>query len=373
MVLWIAALTAAAWVYLIGLRGRFWRSGPELGPGNPPEDARVAVVVPARNEAEHIRESIGSLLAQDYVGGVSIILVDDGSEDGTGEIAASLGAGERLAIVRGEALPDGWSGKLWAVNQGLAHELAGAADYVLLTDADIAHEPDHVSRLVAKAEKEGFGLVSEMVRLNCETIPECALIPAFIFFFQMLYPFAWVGEQGKKTAGAAGGTMLVSRRALDRVEGVARIRGELIDDCALAREIKRSGERIWLGHTERARSRRVYARWNDVWTMIARTAYVQLGNSPLVLLGCVLGMGMMFCAPPVLAVASHGVARWMGLGCWMAMAMVFQPTLRRYRCGPLWGLALPGISVFYLCATVASAVRHYGGRGGEWKDRVYSG
>lgn len=366
-----AAISFAAWVYLIGFRGMFWRSGPEPGSGAPSGKARVAVVVPARNEAEHIGQSLGSLLAQDYSGELTIILVDDGSSDGTSEIATSLAAEERLAIIRGKPLPAGWSGKLWATNQGLAHERAGAADYILLTDADIAHETDHVSVLVAKAEADGRDMVSEMVRLRCVTLAERALIPAFVFFFQMLYPFAEVADPAKRAAGAAGGTMLVSRGALDRIRGVSRIRGELIDDCALAKEIKRTGGRIWLGHTTRADSRRAYSHWKDVWNMIARTAYVQLGNSPLMLLGCVAGMGIVFCAPPVLAIFAHGVSRWLSVLSWLAMAGAIQPTLGRYHRSPLWGLALPGISFFYLCATVASAVRHSRGRGGEWKSRVY--
>jgi len=257
------------------------------------------------------------------------------------------------------------------VHQGLAQETAKAADYVLLTDADIEHAPDHVAALVAKAEGDGLDLVSEMVRLHCATAAERALIPAFVFFFQMLYPFAWVADPRRRAAGAAGGSMLVSRAAMDRVEGVTRIRGELIDDCALAREIKRTGGRIWLGHAERAASTRVYARWRDVWEMIARTAYVQLGNSPVLLLGCVAGMSAIFCAPPLLALLTGGLPRLLGLGSWLMMALAFQPTLRRYRRWPLWGVALPGIALFYVGATVASAVRHYAGRGGGWKGRVY--
>jgi hopene-associated glycosyltransferase HpnB len=299
-------------------------------------------------------------------------LVDDNSSDGTAEIAASLDASERLAIVSGKPLPPGWSGKLWAVHQGLEHEWARAADYVLLTDADIEHASDHVAALVAKAGRDGLDLVSEMVRLRCATAAERALIPAFVFFFQMLYPFAWVADRKKRTAGAAGGTMLVSRAALDRIQGVSRIRHKLIDDCALAREIKSSGGRIWLGHAEGARSIRVYAQWREIWNMIARTAYVQLKNSPWLLLGCIAAMGVIYCAPPLLALLAHGLPRLLGALSWLAMALVFQPTLRRYRRSPLWGAALPAIGLFYLCATLASAVRHYAGCGGGWKNRVYA-
>lgn len=367
----IAFLTFSAWVYLIGLRGRFWRSSPALVPRTPSGSASVAVVVPARDEAESIRQSLTSLLAQDYPGKLSIVLVDDNSSDGTGQIAAALHTGDRLTIVAGAPLPQGWSGKLWAVSQGLAQEDARAAGYVLLTDADIVHAPDHVSTLVAKAESDGLDLVSEMVRLNCSTPAERALIPAFVFFFQMLYPFAWVADPAKRTAGAAGGTMLASRAALDRIEGVSHIRSQLIDDCALAGEIKSTGGRIWLGHAEGALSTRVYRHWRDVWNMIARTAYEQLGRSPLMLLGCVAGMGLIFCAPPLLAVFAHGLPRALGVLAWLTMAFAFQPTLGRYHRSPLWGLALPGIALFYLCATVASALRHSSGRGGGWKNRVY--
>jgi hopene-associated glycosyltransferase HpnB len=210
-----------------------------------------------------------------------------------------------------------------------------------------------------------------MVRLNCATLAERALIPAFVFFFQMLYPFRWVADPAKRTAGAAGGTMLVSRAAMDRIEGVSHFRGQLIDDCALAKEIKSTGGKLWLGHAERAVSTRAYASWRDVWEMIARTAYEQLRNSPAMLLACVVGMGVLYCAPPLLALFAHEPARLAGVASWLMMAVAFQPTLRRYRCSPLWGTALPGIAIFYVCATASSALRYHAGRGGGWKNRVY--
>lgn len=329
------------------------------------------MIVPARDEAGCIRQSLSSLLTQNYAGELSIIVVDDNSTDGTGAIAASLAGPERLTIVAGMALPEGWTGKLWAVHQGLQRVEAGAADYILLTDADIVHAPGHVSALVAKAESEGLDLVSEMVRLHCATFAERALIPAFVFFFQMLYPFAWVNDPGKRTAAAAGGAMLVKRAALERIDGVNRIRRRLIDDCALAREIKSSGGRIWLGHSESAVSARVYRNWQEIWNMIARTAYEQLGRSPLMLLACMAGMGLVYGAPPWLAFFAYGLPRLLGFLGWLAMAAAFQPTLHRFRRSPLWGLALPAIALFYACATVASALRHHAGRGGEWKDRTY--
>jgi hopene-associated glycosyltransferase HpnB len=367
----VSVLSVAIWVYLVGFHGGFWRSKQVLDPGAPSGLAKVAVIVPARNEAESIRRCLSSLLAQDYPGELAIILVDDNSTDGTGAIAASLGGGERLAIITGKPLPQGWSGKLWAVAQGLAQKQAKNADYLLLTDGDVEHGPGHVSSLVAKAEVDGLEMASEMVRLNCATPAERALIPAFVFFFQMLYPFDWVANPAKRTAGAAGGTMLVARAAMDRIEGVSRFHDRLIDDCALAKEIKSTGGRIWLGHAERAISTRVYSGWREIWEMIARTAYEQLRNSPVMLLGCVAGMGILYCAPPLLALFTHGPARLAGIASWLMMAVAFQPTLRRYRCSPLWGVALPGIAIFYLCATVSSALRHHAGRGGGWKNRVY--
>jgi hopene-associated glycosyltransferase HpnB len=372
MILSLAALCCAAWLYLIALHGRFWSSGPVLREDRVPSGAaKVTVVVPARDEAASVARSIGSLLAQEYSGELSVILVDDNSTDGTAEIAASLPRQERLVIVSGQALPAGWSGKLWAVHQGLMQPAAQRADYILLTDADIEHAPLHVAMLVGEAEASGRDLVSEMVRLHCSTLAERALIPAFIFFFQMLYPFAWVADPCRSVAGAAGGTMLVRRSALDRIDGVRRVRHHLIDDCALAREIKSSGGKIWLGHAELARSLRVYAAWREVWEMIARTAYVQLGHSPLVLLGCIAGMGLLYLAPLLLTVFGHGLTRGIAAVAWFVMIVAFQPTLRRYGRSPLWGVALPGIALFYLGATVASAVRHHMGRGGGWKSRTY--
>jgi hopene-associated glycosyltransferase HpnB len=242
---------------------------------------------------------------------------------------------------------------------------------VLLTDADIAHDPGHVPHLVAKAEADRLDMVSEMVRLHCTTPAERALIPAFVFFFQLLYPFAWASNPVNPLAAAAGGTMLVSRAALDRAGGVDRIRRALIDDVALAREIKRHEGRIWLGHAEEARSLRIYDQPRDIWQMIARTAYVQLNCSPLLLMLTCIGLAVTYTAPPFFTVFAHGWHRIAGLLAWALMAYAFQPTLRRFRRSPLWGFALPGIALFYLAATVASAVRHYRGQGGQWKNRIY--
>lgn len=367
----IAALTCAIWCWLLTAHGYFWRSTPTLDKKKRPSGkASVAAIIPARNEVEHIHQSLSSLLSQDYPGKLSIILVDDNSTDATDRIAQALAESDsRLVVISGKPLESGWSGKLWAVSQGLLHPAAQTADYVLLTDADITHQSSHISSLVAKAEADGLDLVSEMVRLQCRTFAERALIPAFVFFFQMLYPFAWVNNPKRKVAAGAGGTMLVSQAALRRIDGVHRIRHNLIDDVALASEIKHGGK-IWLGHSEEAISLRIYARPAEIWNMIARTAYVQLNHSPLLLSGTCIGMLLVYIAPPILLLA-HGWPFILGFVSWGMMAFSFQPTLHRYRRSPFWGLTLPAIGLFYLGATIASAVRHYRGMGGAWKSRVY--
>ncbi len=385
----LAAVALLAWAYLLTLHGRFWQAGPALvpagpalvpagpalvpvgpalAPGRPVSPPAVDVVIPARDEAEGIGDALRSLLAQDYAGRLRVILVDDGSTDGTGAIARSLGD-PRLLVLDGKARPPGWSGKLWAVSQGVAHT---AAELVLLTDADIVHDPAHVSTLVAKAEQDGLDMVSEMVELRCATPAERALVPAFVFFFQLLYPFAWVNDPTRATAAAAGGTILLRRRALDRIGGIEAVRGALIDDVALATAVKRGG-RIWLGHSRLARSVRPYPGAADIWRMVARTAYVQLRFSPLILLGTVLGLALVWLAPPLMALFGHGAARIMGALAWAGSMASFLPTLRRFRQPPFWALALPGIACFYLAATIGSAIDHHRGRGVVWKRRAYQG
>ena len=263
----LAALALLAWAGLLLAHGRYWQAGPSLAPARlaparPAGAPDVDVVVPARDEAEGIGAALASLLAQDYAGRLRVVLVDDGSADGTGAIARGLGD-PRLLVLDGRPRPPGWSGKLWAVHQGLAET---RAPYVLLTDADIVHEPPHVATLVAKAERDGLDLVSEMVALRCHSLAERALVPAFVFFFQLLFPFAAVNDPTRSTAAAAGGTMLLRRRALDRIGGIASIRGALIDDVALAAAVKRHG-RIWLGHTQLAASVRPYPGAADIWRM----------------------------------------------------------------------------------------------------------
>lgn len=357
------------WLYLLFGHGRFWQAGPVLVMDRPAGAPQVVVVVPARDEATVIAASLRSLLAQDYQGPLRIVLVDDGSSDGTGDIARAIGD-PRLTVMTGNPRPSGWSGKLWAVAQGLTE--AEGAEFILLTDADILHEPFHIATLVAKAERGGLDMVSEMVALACDSLAERALVPAFVFFFQLLYPFAWVNDPLRATAAAAGGTILVRRRALQRIGGIAAVRGALIDDVALAAAVKRGG-RIWLGHSALARSVRPYPSVGDIWRMVARTAYVQLRFSPLLLAGTVVAMIVTWLIPPIATLFGHGGVRWVGFIVWLASAWSYLPTLRRFGRSPLWAPLLPLVAAFYLAATVGSAINHYLGRGVVWKNRAYQG
>lgn len=369
----LGAATTSVWTYLLWARGRFWQSGATPCSPAPSRWPAVTAIVPARNEAEHIGQTVQSLLAQTYPGRFQILVVDDASTDATAAIVTALAAQHpRLRVLPGQALAPGWSGKLWAVQQALAQPEADDAAYLLLTDADIIHRPAHLATLVARAEHAGLDLTSEMVRLRTESLAERALIPAFVFFFQLLYPFRWVSDPDRPEAAAAGGTMLVAQHALRRIDGLTRIRTALIDDVSLAREIKRGSHRIALAHTDEATSLRQYPGFIDVTDMVARTAYVQLGHSPWLLAGTVLGMSLVYLAPPALALFAHRrAARLLGAASWCLMATAFQPTLRRYRRSPLWGFALPAIAVFYVAATLTSAARHYRGCGGQWKGRTY--
>ncbi|HEY1426579.1 MAG TPA: glycosyltransferase [Caulobacteraceae bacterium] len=372
MILWvvISGIALAAWIYLLFGRGFFWLARERDDAGLPPDPAvwpDVAAVVPARNEADVIERSIGSLLAQDYPGALRVVLVDDASDDGTAARAASLAvADERLTILTGRPLPAGWTGKLWAVSQGVA--AAGAPEYLWITDADIAHAPQTLRRLVARAEAGGLALVSLMARLQTGTWPERLLIPAFVFFFDMLYPFALVNEPRRRVAAAAGGVMLVRREALAGAGGIAAIRAEIIDDCALAARLKTQGP-IWLGLTRTSVSLRPYRTTGEIGRMVARSAYAQLGYSPWLLAGTIAGMLLVYAAAPLLALFADSPARWLGLAAWMLMAASFQPMLRYYRLSPLWGLLLPLIGAIYSGFTLQSAIEVWRGRGGMWKGR----
>jgi hopene-associated glycosyltransferase HpnB len=374
----LAALALAIWLYLLLGRGAFWLSS-QRDDGTPVPLAawpRLAVVIPARDEADGIAACIGSLLRQDYGGEWSITLVDDGSTDGTADIArqtaAGLGAARRLAVLAGAPLPAGWTGKLWAVAQGIEEAGRLSPDYFLLSDADIVYAPDVLSRLAARAQAGGLVLTSLMVKLRCKSLAERALIPAFIFFFEMLYPFAWINRPQSATAGAAGGCMLVRADALRQAGGIATIRNALIDDCALAGVLKAQGP-IWLGLTDEAHSIRAYPGFEDIRHMVARSAYAQLRYSPLILAGVLAGMGLTYLAPPLLALFGSGAVRIMGLAAWTLMAVAFQPTLRFYRVSPLWGIGLPAIAFCYTLFTLDSGLQYWRGKGGLWKGRVQAG
>jgi hopene-associated glycosyltransferase HpnB len=366
----LALLSLAVWLYLFCAHGRFWLSAPELAPAMSDMTPDVDIIVPARDEAETIGRAIASLAAQDYAGQCRIILVDDGSSDGTAAIAAAAlpaGATASLRVICGQPKPPEWSGKLWAVNQGVA---LGLAPVLMLADADIEHDPRHVATLVARLHTPRVDMVSEMVRLNCTSRAERCLVPAFVYFFQMLYPFAWVNDPASRIAAAAGGTVLIRREALQRIGGVASIRHALIDDVALARAVKRGGA-IFLGHSGLAASIRRYPDVADLWSMIARTAFTQLNHSAALLALTLLGLVLVWWVPVGAGVFGHGGERICGLIAYALGALSFLPTLARYRCSAKWCLALPVIALFYMAATLGSALQYWRGRGARWKNRDY--
>jgi hopene-associated glycosyltransferase HpnB len=374
----IAGIAAAVWIYLLAGRGGFWRGWREPSSSARQHDTcEVAVIVPARNEAALIGDTLAALFAQDYPGKIQIIVIDDHSTDGTAEIARqtalAAGAADRLTVIAAPPLPPGWAGKVWAMQTGFdrARSVAAAARYVLFTDADIRHGSDLIRRLVGRAEAARLDLVSLMVRLRCRAFAERALVPAFVYFFRMLYPFAWVADRRRATAAAAGGCMLVRREALDRIGGLSAIRSRLIDDCALAGAIKPGGD-IRLDVADTSLSARAYEQLGDIWRMIARSAYTELRYSPLRLACAVIGMILVFLMPPVLALGTSGPPAWLGGAAWTAMAISFLPCLRYYRASPAWAPALPLIALFYLGATIDSARQHWLGRGGAWKGRAQS-
>jgi hopene-associated glycosyltransferase HpnB len=373
----LALLALAIWIYLLLGRGRFWRCAERDDRDQPAADPvrwpSVVAVVPARNEAAMLPHSLHSLLGQDYPGPFSVILVDDNSDDGTLAVARELAAGApgRLAIVGGAPLPAGWTGKLWALHQGIARAEARVAppDYLLLTDADIGYDAGALQALVRRAGAGDLVMVSLMAKLRCESLSERALIPAFIFFFQMLYPFAWVNLREARTAAAAGGCMLVQRAALAAAGGVASIQGALIDDCALAARLKQQGP-VWLGLTERVRSLRPYPSFGDIRRMVARSAYAQLRYSPWILSGAVSALALAYLAAPLIALIGSGAAQLIAAAVWILMAAAFWPTVHFYRLSPGWAPLLPAIAAVYLGFTLDSAGQHRRGRGGLWKGRA---
>jgi len=412
MLLAAGILALLIWVYLLFGRGNFWRiatpsslwvphplrhvrpclhepDGPQRV-GNEPsawpalsafdvegwgKPARIAVIIPARDEAEFIGQSVASLLQQTGPHTVHLFLVDDASSDSTAQIAAeaatSIGRSPGLTIMESQPLPAGWSGKLWAVHQGVERAREFRPDFFLFTDADVVHRPENLSLLVALAQAQDRDLVSFMVRLHCATFAEKLLVPAFVYFFFKLYPPRWTAGPQRATAGAAGGCLLVRPAALEAAGGIAAIRAQVIDDCALAARVKRNGGRLWLGASESARSIRPYSGFRGIGSMISRTAFNQLRHSALLLIAATVGMAATYLLSPALTLFSHRLApSLLGGTAWLLMTVSFLPILRFYRLNPLWSMALPFIALFYMGATVHSAWRYWAGRGGEWKGRV---
>lgn len=379
-IVWIAVGSLAAWVWLLLGQGYFWRTDQRLPErADPAHWPSVAIVVPARDEADMLPVSLPSLLAQDYPGSAEIFLVDDCSKDGTGDVARALAVqhgGLPVTVVSpGEPQP-GWTGKLWAVQHGMALARARNPEYLLLTDADIAHEPDSLRELVAAAGSGGFDLVSQMARLRVESAWERLVVPAFVYFFSQLYPFRWVNRAGARTAAAAGGCVLLRTEAAVRARVPESIRQAVIDDVSLARAVQGSGGRIWLGLADRVDSVRPYPCLADLWRMISRSAYAQLRHNPLVLLATVLGLALVYLAPPVTLVAGllapDSVAAWTGGVAWVVMAGTYMPMLGYYRQSLWLAPLLPFTALLYLLMTVDSAVQHYRGRGAAWKGRTYA-
>jgi hopene-associated glycosyltransferase HpnB len=368
----LAGLALAVWVWLALLRGGFWRTDQRLPAApDPVRWPSVAVVVPARDEADVLPATLPTLVGQDYPGPVRVILVDDDSTDGTAEVAVKVG--ETVTVVRPGPPPPGWTGKLWALAAGV--DSAGEVDYLLLTDADIAHRADSLAALVRAAAGHRLDLVSQMARLRVRTGWERLVVPAFVYFFALLYPFRWSNRNGTRTAAAAGGCSLVRRAALEAVGGVAAIRGAVIDDVALARALKRAGSRIYLGLADRVDSVRPYPTLASLWRMVSRSAYAQLRHSVPLLAGTVVGLALVFLVPPVTTVvgAVTGDLTVLALGgsAWLLMAGTYAPMLRYYGQPRPAAVLLPFTATLYLAMTVDSAIQHYRGHGAAWKGRTY--
>ena len=389
MLIAAGVLALLIWAYLVFARGGYWRiypaavrtiSAENRTQANP---VRIAVIIPARNEADVVGQAILSLLRQAGQNAIHIFLVDDGSTDSTAQVAraAAKAAGrpEDITVVRGTPLPPGWSGKLWALEQGIELARQTNPDFFLFTDADIEHAPDSLSSLVAIARVAPYDLASFMVKLHCQSVAEKLLIPAFVYFFFKLYPPAWIANPRRGTAGAAGGCILIRPAALDKAGGIAAIRQEVIDDCSLAARVKRTGGRLWLGASATTRSIRPYGGFSEIGRMISRSAFSQLRHSTLFLLLSMVGMAATYLLPPALVLGAllgghHAEAAALVVGtsaaAWLLMIVSYVPVLRLYRLSPLWALALPAAAVFYVGATFHSAVKYWSGRGGQWKGRI---
>jgi hopene-associated glycosyltransferase HpnB len=376
-----SAVALLAWVYLLAFHGGYWRTDQRLPAAKPPPSwPDVVAVIPARNEADVLPQTLPTLLSQDYPGQLSVVLVDDESSDGTAAAATRLGAGAgwELKVISGSPPPPNWAGKVWAMAQGL--DAAGAPEYVLFTDADIGYEPAVVTELVAAAAGNDLALVSQMALLRCQATPERLLIPAFVYFFAMLYPFRRVNAG--RVGAAAGGCMLVKREALAAAGGLSQISGARIDDVALGTLLKRAGSGCWLGFTRKVISIRKYSRVAPIWDMVARSAYTQLRYSPFALLGTVIGLAWLYLLPPAATVAGLGLLgtprpgwlAWIlaatGAAAWAIMSVTYLPMLRLNSLSPLRAPSLPLIAALYCGMTISSGWRHHAGRGGEWKGRI---
>jgi hopene-associated glycosyltransferase HpnB len=374
----LAALSLAIWIVLTFFRGAFWQlrrfDDDLVAPVLPKVWPRIAVILPARNEVETIARALEALGAQEYAGELRIFVVDDHSEDETAaEVQRALrarGLSDRVTILQAAALQVGWTGKLWAMQQGIDASAGFAPDYFWFTDADIVHAPDTLVRLVSRAENEARDLVSLMVLLQAKTFPERLLIPPFLYFFLKLYPPRWIARLKARTAGAAGGCVLLRRSALERIGGLSAIRSEVIDDCSLARAVKRTGGAIWMGLTRKSVSLRAYDTFAEIRDLIARTAFTQLEYSALLLLGTILGMLLTYILPVVLVFHTEPTVWRVSFAAWVLMTVTYLPTVRFYKLSALWALTLPVAAAFYCYATGLSALRYWLGRGGQWKGRA---
>jgi hopene-associated glycosyltransferase HpnB len=389
----LGSVSLLTWVYLVLGRGMFWRTEPRLDACSQPASdddttwPSVSAVVPARNEVDLLPVTLPTLLKQDYPGGFHVYLVDDRSTDGTSEaamrVAQECGTADRLTVVQGTDLPEGWKGKVWAMQQGVRHSEEGRSEYVLLADADVAHEPGVLRALVDKARARKLDLVSLMTVLRVKSLWDRLLVPAFVYFFAKLYPFRWVSDPHKRVAGANGGCILLRREALEKAGGFEVMADAIIDDCTMGALIKRNGGRTWLGFTRDARSLRPHESLSTTWNMVARYAFAQLNYSPLLLLGTVLSMLLAYLVPPVgtafgavvLGTTGHPVAGlWLvlaSLAAWMLMAGSYLPMLRLYGLSPLLVPLLPVSAFLYTLMTISSGLRYWRGQGSVWKGRTY--
>ena len=372
----LAAISFWIWIVLTLFWGAFWKLSAFGDDDIPPAASpwpRVVAIVPARNEAETIARAVESLVQQDYPGEFHLIVVDDHSEDQTATLALTaaekLPAGNRVTILPAAQLQNGWTGKIWAMQQGVGFATTLYPEYLWFTDADIVHAADTLKRLVSRAESRKLDLASLMVLLQANSFPERLLSPPFLYFFLMLYPPRWIADPKARTAGAAGGCVLLRRATLERLGGFVSMRAEVIDDCALARSVKRSGGTLWMGLTRKSVSLRAYKTFGEIRDLIARTAFTQLGYSPLLLLGTLLGMFLTYIVPPAFAFHTQPLVWRFSLAAWALMAISYLPTVRYYRLWPLWAPLLPVAAVFYSYATWLSAARYWLGRGGQWKGR----